>query len=443
MHDLARIAMGHAFGIRATLVALTSIAALLSAPGIAQATFPGVNGKLAVQVSGPPLEYAIATVNPDGSGFELLTTDSEQAFQPAWSPDGGRLAFVVGRPFRDDAIFVMDASGGNRIQLTGGSNSMFESGPRWSPDGAKLSFNYFQIFVMDADGGDPTVLPISFGGVLGAPDWSPDGTRLAFTAAPFQTICDGDPEDPATECFQGVGPPDIYTSGVDGSNLTALTTDTFNFGASWSPDSRKLAFQRSYQIYVMNSDGTGRTRIGTVSGGGPVWSPDGTKIAFSNLGDIFVMDADGGNVTRVLDGQPSNSSPTYTVSDWQPIPNRPPDCSGVSASPDVLWPPNHKLRPVELSGATDPDGDPVSLAITGVTQDEPVGSAADAVRSAGGVRLRAERDAGGDGRAYRIGFEASDGNNGTCTGTVKVGVPRHGNRAPADSAPPSFDSFGP
>ena len=52
--------------------------------------------------------------------------------------------------------------------------------------------------------------------------------------------------------------------------------------------------------------------------------------------------------------------------------NEPPDCSGVTASPGTLWPPNHRLRLVTLSGATDPDGDPVTLTITGVTQNEPV-----------------------------------------------------------------------
>ena len=61
--------------------------------------------------------------------------------------------------------------------------------------------------------------------------------------------------------------------------------------------------------------------------------------------------------------------------------NTPPDCSAVAASPTTLWPPNHKLHTITLSGATDPDG-PVTLAVTGVTQDEPTGGAPDAAAGA-------------------------------------------------------------
>jgi hypothetical protein len=58
------------------------------------------------------------------------------------------------------------------------------------------------------------------------------------------------------------------------------------------------------------------------------------------------------------------------------------------------------------------------------------------------VRLRAERDNRGDGRVYRISFEAGDGNGGSCEGTATVGVPRRKNGPAIDSAPPSYDSFG-
>ena len=52
--------------------------------------------------------------------------------------------------------------------------------------------------------------------------------------------------------------------------------------------------------------------------------------------------------------------------------NTPPDCSNVKPDKSILWPPDHKLVPITLSGLTDPDGDPTTLTITGVTQDEPV-----------------------------------------------------------------------
>lgn len=110
--------------------------------------------------------------------------------------------------------------------------------------------------------------------------------------------------------------------------------------------------------------------------------------------------------------------------------NSPPNCSTVVASPATLWPPNHKLVAVSLSGGTDPDGDPVTITVTGVTQDEALNglgdgdTAPDAQVGAAPnqVLLRAERSGTGDGRIYRIAYTASDGHGGTCSGTVTVGV---------------------
>jgi hypothetical protein len=121
--------------------------------------------------------------------------------------------------------------------------------------------------------------------------------------------------------------------------------------------------------------------------------------------------------------------------------NRGPRCSGA-ATPNVLWPANDRLRAVSIRGASDPDGDALTVTITGVTQDEPHGRRPDAVRTSKPdvVQLRAKRAQRGDGRVYRIAFTASDGRE-SCTGTAKVSVPRHRHRAAVDSAPPSYNSF--
>jgi hypothetical protein len=149
---------------------------------------------------------------------------------------------------------------------------------------------------------------------------------------------------------------------------------------------------------------------------------------------------------------PDGSAPAVYYG-YCPPPNVPPDCSTVTASPNILWPPKHKFRLVTLGGATDPDGDAVTLTITGVTQDEPLNGVADGNTSpdaeAGAlpssVRLRAERSGRGDGRVYRISFTGSDGESGSCSGTVTVGVPHDMGKGstPIDSAPPSYNSFGP
>jgi hypothetical protein len=129
--------------------------------------------------------------------------------------------------------------------------------------------------------------------------------------------------------------------------------------------------------------------------------------------------------------------------------NAPPVCTGLVASPNTLWPPNHKLRVVSVSGASDPEGDDLTTAVTGVTQDEPVNGLGDGDESPDAVlgpashqvRLRAERSGTGDGRVYRIAVTVTDEFGLSCTGTVRVGVPHDQDHPPIDSAPPSFNSL--
>jgi hypothetical protein len=132
--------------------------------------------------------------------------------------------------------------------------------------------------------------------------------------------------------------------------------------------------------------------------------------------------------------------------------NRPPVCTAASASPSTLWPPDHKFRTVTIEGITDPDGDPLTVTIAGVFQDEPVNgkgdgnTAPDAARGQGGsVLLRAERAGGGDGRVYQILFTATDPQGASCSFVVKVGVPHDqgAGRVAVDSAPPAYNSFSP
>ncbi|MDH3524162.1 MAG: hypothetical protein OES32_11295 [Acidobacteriota bacterium] len=114
--------------------------------------------------------------------------------------------------------------------------------------------------------------------------------------------------------------------------------------------------------------------------------------------------------------------------------NMPPVCVDAAADPDELWPPNHKFRDIAIVGVVDPDGDPVMITITDISQDEPLNGLGDGNTCPDGTgvgtstaRVRAERTGTpkvpGDGRVYHIGFEAEDGNGGECMGTVTVCVP--------------------
>ena len=149
--------------------------------------------------------------------------------------------------------------------------------------------------------------------------------------------------------------------------------------------------------------------------------------------DITVTAGSSGtSLTNVASISGSQSDPNGTNDSSTVITtlNHNPVCTSVTGGPD-LWPPNHKLKQITLTGATDADGNPVVLTITGVTQDEPVNdlgdgnTAPDAVAgpAPNKVSLRAERSGLGDGRVYRIAFTGSDGTGGTCAGVAIVGVP--------------------
>ncbi len=125
------------------------------------------------------------------------------------------------------------------------------------------------------------------------------------------------------------------------------------------------------------------------------------------------------------------------------------DCSTATASPGMLWPPNHKLVSIDISGVLDLAGDPAQIVVTGIEQDEPVNGEADGNTSPDGFgvgtatpEVRRERAGTGDGRIYFIAFDATDAATGAaCSGTVSVGVPHdqgQGNE-PVDSGV-RFDS---
>src|SRR5207249_4993650 len=97
---------------------------------------------------------------------------------------------------------------------------------------------------------------------------------------------------------------------------------------SWSPDGSRIAFSSSRdgnnEIYVMNADGTGQTRLTTTTASNlhPTWSPDGAKIAFSSSRDtgdedrqqIYVMNADGTGVTRLTNNSADEQQPSWSRS---------------------------------------------------------------------------------------------------------------------------------
>ncbi len=108
------------------------------------------------------------------------------------------------------------------------------------------------------------------------------------------------------------------------------------------------------------------------------------------------------------------------------------DCSAAAPSIAEIWPPNHTWVAIGITGVTSTSG-AVSIAITGILQDEPTNTIGDGNTSidGGGIGtsvalVRAERSGSpkvpGNGRVYEIAFTATSG-GASCDGTVFVGVP--------------------
>lgn len=146
---------------------------------------------------------------------------------------------------------------------------------------------------------------------------------------------------------------------------------------------------------------------------------------------------------------PLASLPDYVTIHVSNI-NDPPSCNLAVANPGNLWPPNHKMKSVDIDGVMDADAEfnDVTLQITTVTQDEPVTGTGDGDTSPDAViqvsdprdavLIRSERSGDDNGRVYEINFNASDRFE-SCTGSVNVSVP-HNRKSTAVDDGQNFDS---
>jgi TolB protein len=96
---------------------------------------------------------------------------------------------------------------------------------------------------------------------------------------------------------------ELFAMNPDGSGVTRLTNNPgSDSGGSYSADGNKIVFSHENTGVVMNSDGTGQTSTGVQFGGG-TWSPDGSKILFS-INDLYTMNPDGSGITNLTNHGP-------------------------------------------------------------------------------------------------------------------------------------------
>lgn len=125
------------------------------------------------------------------------------------------------------------------------------------------------------------------------------------------------------------------------------------------------------------------------------------------------------------------SDPVICTNSVEVVDTTPPVIQSISATPNTLWPPNHKMRPVQLTVvATDTCGS-VTCRVASVTSSEPLNGAGDGntwidwalVEGQLKVYLRAERSGRGRGRTYTVNVECADAAGNASTASVDVFVP--------------------
>jgi Tol biopolymer transport system component len=282
----------------------------------------------------------IYTVRADGTDLRRLTGGPEIESSPVWSPDGTRIAF---RTWYEGtvSISVMDAGGGDRRTLAETSSPAARCVPfgiAWSPDGTTLVYpvssecdKQFDLFVVAADGSSPAGRLLDGGLTGNAPAWSPDGSRIALagtepsgaTGIYVIDVPDGGALAGGLEARR------ISPQRGDGEAITWATP-------RWSPDGTEVAAAAgtihscvsatagTLDAFVLKADGSGQRTIADAKAKeyNPTWSPDGRRLAFQRIVDYteyvnrrpctmatWIVDADGENERR-LEGLGSD--------DWQP-----------------------------------------------------------------------------------------------------------------------------
>lgn len=245
---------------------------------------------------------ALASANSDGTGQTTLASAGVPPIynnNAAWNSLGTKIAYES-----DNDIWVMNADGSGKINLTTNGPSPSESNPSWSISGKIAYERGGQIWTMNEDGGGQSVFSAITQATPTAPAWSPDGSKLAFASGG-----------------------DIWVINSDGTGERRLKQDSpIDADPAWTPDGNKLVYSKDILgIMTIFLDGTGETRLTVNPGDGkPAVSNDGTKIAFVRRGTsangIYVMNAVGSHQIRILADNPINPGRTeHNNPTWQPV----------------------------------------------------------------------------------------------------------------------------
>lgn len=222
--------------------------------------------------------------------------------KPRLSADGHSLAFLSA----SSQLFVRDLL----------DNSLFQRGlpyqryfdPVWSPDGSRLAFVEVaeaiynrQLYISGRDLRDARRITTPKLQVL-FPAWSPDGKQIAFAGTDGR----GD---------------NIYILDLTSGGLRQVSTGNLDATPVWSPDGSKIVFTSSRDkdtnLYLVNADGSNEHALthNNADDDTPIWSADGRQIVFASNGEssfhLYSLDLATGDIQRLTDGTGAQIDPAW------------------------------------------------------------------------------------------------------------------------------------
>lgn len=290
-----------------------------------------------------------------------------------------------------------------------------ESGPTVTLADSDTATPSFTAPTIDAGGSPGVVATLVFKLIV-------DDGFSADAPAPGYSLADV--EDTVTVQVTNVNNDPVADAGTD-KTLNENSAVQLNGSGSTDPDGDPLTYswtQVDGTPVILSGELTATPSFTT-----PFVMPGGEDLSFQ----VTVDDGFGGTASDQIVAHVLNA-------------NDPPNADLAAPSVNCLWPPNHKLVEVSITGVSDPE-DNATITIDSVTQDEPTNGLGDGdtatdaiINEDGTVLLRAERSGTGDGRIYHISFTASD-LEGSDSGVVDVCV-QHNKKKEAVDSGDSYDS---